>query len=257
MQFSLSADGRRADVDVDYRSSRPPTALFNGHLTAANSDVRVGRNPRLHNVRWNGFVAWWQDLFGRLDDVNEPSRDLLYANHPPVPTPLPPDRPLGAAPVRIESAVQEFLTDWLIRREYDQALEVLSPHAYACMDVDGNAGSEALSTDEARARLRELMEYSSSQLGPRQSLTDTIVALQPSNPSRTLGHPFSHEFLLTPVDDQETRQFACGQNVTPSAQPEYHEVLFTFRREGSGTLGLLWDREGQRWRLLSYRLVTQ
>ena len=132
MQFSLSEDGRRADIDVDYRSSRPPKALFNGHLTAANSDVRVGRNPRLHNGRWNGFIAWWQDVFGRIDEVSEPSGDLLYANRPPVPTLLPPARPIGAAPERIEDAVQEFFTDWLIRRQSDQALDVLSPHAYAC-----------------------------------------------------------------------------------------------------------------------------
>ena len=46
MQFSLSEDGMRADVDVDYRSSKSPQALFNGHLTAANSDVRAGDNPR-------------------------------------------------------------------------------------------------------------------------------------------------------------------------------------------------------------------
>ena len=164
MQFSLSEDGRRADIDVDYRSSRSPQALFNGHLTAANSDVRVGKNPRLHNGRWNGFVAWWQDVFGRLDDASEPRPDLLFANRPSVPTPVPPDRPLGAAPERIEDAVQEFLTDWLVRRQYDQALDVLSPQAYACLNVDDDAESESLAADEARARLRELMEYAVDEM---------------------------------------------------------------------------------------------
>jgi hypothetical protein len=48
IQFSLSEDGRRADIDVDYRSAdrrrRCSTAI-----DTANSDVRVGQNPRLHN----------------------------------------------------------------------------------------------------------------------------------------------------------------------------------------------------------------
>lgn len=257
MQFSLSEDGRRADIDVDYRSSRPPKALFNGHLTAANSDVRVGRNPRLHNGRWDGFVAWWQDVFGQIDDVSEPSRDLLYANRPPVPTALPPDRPIGAAPERIEDAVQEFLTDWLIRRHYDQALDVVSPRAYACLDLDGKAGLEALSAEQAGAELRELMEYTSSQLGRRESLTDAIVAVRAGDPSRPiLSHPFSREFMLTPADDREARQYLCGQRVTQPAQPDYQGVLFAFRQENSGTVALLWNREDGRWRLVSYRLMT-
>jgi hypothetical protein len=258
VQFSLSEDGRRADIDVDYRSSRSPKALFNGHLTAANSDVRVGKNPRLHDARWHGFVARWQDFFGRLDDVSEPSRDLLYANRPPVPTPLPPDRSLGAAPDSIEDAVQEFLTDWLVRRQYDQALEVLSPQAYACLNVDDDASSESLVADGARARLRELMEYSAHELGNRASLSDAIVAAEPRDPSRTIApHPFSREFMLTPLVDREARQYLCGQQVTPAAQPDYHEAVFTFRVVNGGALGLLWNREEGRWRLVSYRVMTQ
>ncbi len=258
IQFSLSEDGRGADIDVDYRSSKSPRALFNGHLTSANSDVRVGENPRLHNGRWNGFIAWWQDVFGQLNDPTEPDRDLLYADHLPVPTPLPPDRPLGAAPERIEDAVQEFLTDWLVRREYDQALDALSPQAYACLNLDDSAGDEALLADQSRQRLQEVMSYSVDQIGRKASLTDAIVAVLPRDPARTiLDQPFSQEFMLTPVGDREAQQFLCGQSVTRPENPEYHGAVFTFRHEGGGALGLLWNREGGRWRLASYRLMSQ
>ena len=74
MQMSMSEDGLRADIDVDYRSSRSPQSLFNGHLTASNSDVRAGDNPRLHNARWSGLVLWWQDTFGKLQVDAAPSR---------------------------------------------------------------------------------------------------------------------------------------------------------------------------------------
>ena len=51
IQISIVRDGRRADIDVDYRSSSFPVALFNGHLSASNSDVRAGNNDDRHNGR--------------------------------------------------------------------------------------------------------------------------------------------------------------------------------------------------------------
>jgi hypothetical protein len=45
IQISIALDGRLADIDVDYRSSSFPVALFNGHLSGSNSDVRAGTTP--------------------------------------------------------------------------------------------------------------------------------------------------------------------------------------------------------------------
>jgi hypothetical protein len=64
IQVSISRDGRIADIDVDYRSSKFPAALFNGHLSAANSDVRAGDNDERHNRRWEGLGNWWRTLLG-------------------------------------------------------------------------------------------------------------------------------------------------------------------------------------------------
>ena len=64
VQFSVAEDGLSADIDVDYRASKAPRSLFNGHLTSSNSDVRSGDNARRHERRWNGFANWWSDVFG-------------------------------------------------------------------------------------------------------------------------------------------------------------------------------------------------
>jgi hypothetical protein len=55
IQISITPDGDRADIDVDYLSSRVPQGLFNGHLSSPNSDVRarharpaVGHDARGH-----------------------------------------------------------------------------------------------------------------------------------------------------------------------------------------------------------------
>ena len=49
IQLSISRDKKMADADVDYRSSTFPKALFNGHLTASNSDVRKPCTPERHS----------------------------------------------------------------------------------------------------------------------------------------------------------------------------------------------------------------
>ncbi len=64
LQFSITEDGQRADVDVDYKSSKFPQVLFDGHLLASNSDVRPGNNHQTHLQRWPGFGNWWGNLFG-------------------------------------------------------------------------------------------------------------------------------------------------------------------------------------------------
>jgi len=68
IQFSISRDHRMADIDVDYRSSSFPVALFNGHLTASNSDVRAGNNLDRHDNRWAGLNGWWREIFGFSSD---------------------------------------------------------------------------------------------------------------------------------------------------------------------------------------------
>jgi hypothetical protein len=257
MQMSLSADGMRADIDVDYRSSKTPQSLFNGHLTAANSDVRAGENPTLHNARWSGLILWWQDTLGKLQESLAKPVDLANTDRAMGPaTPLPPDRPSGAAPEKIEDAAQEFLTDWLVRRQYDQALEFLSPQAYACLNLTDDARSQVLDAGGVRREARRLMEYASARLGRRPDLTSAIVAFTPRNPDRPVtDHPFEKEFLLGPVPEEEARQYLCNQAATPPAgtRPDYYAVVFTFRVDGGGTLGLLWNREGGRWKIVSYQ----
>ena len=104
IQVSMSKDGRRADIDVDYRSSRFPLALFNGHLTAANSDVRAGNNTQRHDGRWNGLTDWWRNLFGLPGAQVEIVQVTKEGD-----IPLQPRIGTGS----LDAAVQDFLAAWL------------------------------------------------------------------------------------------------------------------------------------------------
>ena len=98
IQFSLAEDGLSADIDVDYRGSKAPQSLFNGHLTSSNSDVRSGDNSERHTRRWSGFANWWSDVFGGVkfgDDAG--ATDGPFGGMPTrPPSTVPPNRPAGA-----------------------------------------------------------------------------------------------------------------------------------------------------------------
>jgi hypothetical protein len=255
LQMSLAEDGLRGDIDVDYRSSRSPQGLFNGHLTSANSDIRVGENTNLHRNRWGGFIAWWQETFGRLGESETDARDLIDLNRPEAAaTPLPPDRPAGDSPERIEDAAQEFLTDWLVRQQYEQALGFLSPRAYACLVVSDERRGVALDAGGARRELLTLMEHAAEKLGSRPNLTSTIAAFVPRDPKRVVvDHAFRRDFLVTPLTEAEARPYLCDKTTAASTGAEYFGVVFQFRISGGGVLGLLWTREGNQWKLVSYQ----
>ena len=80
-------------------------------LTYKRSSWKVRpNNSNRHRGRWGSFIVWWQDAFGRLPESSPEQRDPLDLDRPDAPaTPLPPDRPAGSAPERIEDAAQEFL----------------------------------------------------------------------------------------------------------------------------------------------------
>lgn len=258
MQFSVSEDGTKADIDVDYRSSKSPQALFNGHLTSANSDVRAGDNLARHNGRWQGFVGWWQELFGRLggDNEGEGGRDLLAREVPEVPTPLPPNRPPGAPIAEIQDAAQEFLTDWLVRQNVDEAMNFLAPDIYACVNLNDDAREESLDRSAAAKELRTLMRYSVDQLGERRNLTEAIDAVQPADPKRVVvAQPFDSDFTVLKMTEQDASQYLCGQNPDQPAGAEYYGVIFRFKRRDAGILGLLFRRvTAGPWSIVSYRV---
>lgn len=55
LQFSMTRDGRSADIDVDYESKNPLVLVFtlcSKHCTPENSDVRADRHFEKHNKKF-------------------------------------------------------------------------------------------------------------------------------------------------------------------------------------------------------------
>src|SRR4029453_18328861 len=106
IQVSIALDGHQADIDVDYRSSTFPVMLFNGHLSASNSDVRAGDNAERHAAQWIGFQNWWRGFFGvgveRAPDTPGTTSALALPKIP------------RAGRKDIKVMVPDFLQAWLV-----------------------------------------------------------------------------------------------------------------------------------------------
>lgn len=270
IQVSMDEEGIQADMDVDYRSSKAPQALWNGHLTAANSDVRAGKNYETHGGRWSGLVNWWQDFFGVLEG---PELELPDVFVPQVknPTPLPDDRPRGQPVPVIEDAAQEFLTDWLVRDEVDEAIEFISINAKACVNLDDDSELEDISTERAVRALKEGMSELVDTLGRHGNLTEAIAAVEPwRKVFVSKDHPFRREFSVFKVPDAVADAFQCENRLADELQRTIENAPATYGKGSMGTafkfnigddaggvLVLVWAKEGAGWKIQSWEFVTQ
>ena len=267
LQISMAEDGLRADIDVDYRSSKMPSAMWNGHLTSANSDVRAGNNHDRHNNRWSGLIAWWKKLFGEFTEAEAPDPDELMARVPPpkIVNPLPPNRPPGTPIREVADAAQEFLADWLVYRNFDEAMEFISDETLPCLALD-----PARSVKKAtRSAMREVLETSAARAGRHASLSTIIESSNSWGPNiRPVEHRFSSDFALVEASDSIAESFLCTnrtgkfQRTGTTTEPKfgaYYATLLRFRipTAREGVLALLWKKENGQWRMVSYDLLTQ
>ena len=270
MQFSLSEDSTNADVDVDYRSSKMPKSMWNGHITSANSDVRADKNYKLHTGRWSGLEAWWQGLFGALEMDQGTILDLLSYKAPPDPVETPPDRPLGASPEKVTDAAQEFLSDWLVRGQYDEALDFMSDQALACVRKDGDVEIVVKQRSDALRALRKVFKEVYEHLKGVENPSEAIQGKEPwqKNVYTILDHPYRQFFSAFSAPDENAGRYLCEpvpalaeavrQARSRTEAGTYHATMFQFRfGKDGGTLALIWAKEGGRWLIVSWAVERQ
>src|SRR5262245_5903774 len=124
IQVSITKDTRHADIDVDYRSAKFPQGLVNGHLTAANSDVRARGNTQKHLQRWQGLIDWWENLFGFLEQGEPSEESLAEGEIPAIPR---------KGDDKLETAAADYLTAWLVEQKPNLSAAYLSSLAFSCL----------------------------------------------------------------------------------------------------------------------------
>ena len=176
---------------------------------------------------------------------------------------MPPNRPTASVP-DIADAMQEFLTDWLIRRNYQEAAAFLAPDVLPCV-ADSLDMNPKTPPERLRQASLKLLEKTANQWGRPTSLTQAMNPVVPWSPAvRVVKHAFDEDFTIVEAPTQLGALYECGatppKKFVPSATPEYgkyYGALLQVVHEGrpGGTIVFVWRRVNTEWRLVAYRAV--
>lgn len=256
IQVSASRDKTRADVDVDYKSSGFPKGLVNGHLSAANSDVRAGRNDEIHNSQWNGLNNWWRNLLSlprgtKKDAYAEAGGGTVSAR--------------AQAKTKPAEAVHDLLTTWLVEKKPENVISYFAQQSFACAELE----TGDLDRGMAPFRLLMAMRQANQRFGNVSQLADIVTAVAPPNTgvrSKLIQHPYQGQFALYDVREDAAEQFNCVTRLDATSASakaaasksfgKYYGAVFRIgKKDGpeTTTLATLWSRAPKgNWTLVSY-----
>lgn len=254
IQFSLTPAGDRADIDVDYRSSKFPVFLLNGHLSASNSDVRAGDNDDRHNQQWSGLQNWWRSLLGLpIGENNGVSvKGEVLASRP---------RKGNGSPAE---AVHDFLNGWLVEQQPNESIAYVDTGVFDCIEI-----SKGVKIDRGVAKfaLLQQMQQVNRRLGKVASLGEVLTPAPVSGERlKPISQPFDSEFVLYKVREDLAEGFKCANKldstqISPKAAKskdfdKYVGAVFAPRRPGkTGKVVVsLWEKTHGYWQLISFSL---
>jgi hypothetical protein len=268
IQCSLSRDGKRADIDVDYRSSSFPAALVNGHLSSANSDVRAGDNLEKHDGRWSGLSGWWQNLFGLLNPSDKGQRPAeTYAE-----TAVPPNPPVSEKE-GIDKAVHDFLSSWLLEQKPNLAAAYFSRRSYPCLEARAQEKGKAVEAGMVRTRLLMAMANFNKALGTPTKLEEVVENVKPWSPPRLkpVKNAYESEFSLFAVPDDIAAANDCTERygselieLAKKKEPsqkygDYFASAFRAKTQPAkgNTVYFLWTKEDKHWKIVALRIADE
>ncbi len=263
MQFSIATDGTRADIDVDYRSSRFPAALFNGHLSASNSDVRAKGNYPTHLIRWFGLVDWWDTEFPDL--VAEFTRS--QAGNLPMQFAAQSDAGATDA-AQVAAAAERFFNTWLVERDVDTAMSFLQRRLTFCSNLKDQSLRQMLDT-RSKALFLETLKAANKELKKPKTVEDAIRAVAPIDPwIKAVEHFQKRSYTLAMITDGDYNHFVCRDKTSELTTRDasgrtrlygkHFVTKFQFKLSNGqgGIMRLLWTSENGQWKIEAFDAVT-
>ena len=263
IQCSISRDGKRGDFDVDYRSSSFPSALVNGHLSAANSDVRAGDNLDRHDGRWSGLTAWWQGLFG-LPLQSSSTPDLTQGTYR-----IPPN-PRLSEKEGLDATVHDFLTSWIIEQKPNLTVAYLSPRSFPCLEEMASKRGQPLEPGMMKAQLMVRLAAFNNKVGKPAKVEEVIENVKPWNPRlKPVKNRYESEFLLFAVPNDIAAAVDCAEQNAVEPAPAKKESSkkygdyfgSAFRLKAGDSKGsavyFLWNKEGNYWKIVVIKMADE
>ena len=256
IQFSITRDERMSDIDVDYRSSTFPKALFDGHLTAGNSDVRAGGNLTTHDDRWEGLNGWWRQVFGfSLGSSAKSSNDATTGRAAPIPV-----NPRVTASEGIDASVNDFLKSWVVEKQPQNAIAYISPISYPCLETIAAKKQKPIPPGMVRFNTMIAMNQFNASLGNVSSVEDVFEAATNWKPDlKEKKNAYPAEFRLVEVPADMARDQECVQTQGENGKKEKGEFYGAAVRGKLGdgrnkVMSLLWTKEGKYWQIVGIRI---
>lgn len=258
LQFSVTEDGTRADIDVDYRSSKFPRALWDGHLTAGNSDVRAGANYLVHLSRWFGLLRWWPFGKAAKKQADEASgADEGIGKPHAVAQPEFTSKQIEEAK-GVSETMENFLETWLIKQSIKDAMKFVSQRHLICA---GNSHHEMQGSYSAPlSSLQQTLSDGIKTLGQTKELQGALEDLRNWDPGPYfIPHTNQRLFLVRPFTLSDPGDKACldslmAQQKDADAFATY--LIFNVKGHPGSGLRLTWAKEGGDWRVINTRLIT-
>jgi len=262
IQVSVAKDARHADIDVDYRSAKFPQGLINGHLTAANSDVRALGNTQKHLQRWQGLTNWWQSLFG-LQEVESSDESIPEGEIPAIPR---------RGDDKVETAVTDYLTAWLVEQKPSISAAYLSSLSYSCLEEYGPNSGKVVSAGVAPYLAANNMAAVNRAIGRVRTLQEAVEPLSLRDDNlKPVKQRYETAFSLYQVTNGLATEFMCdperafddfNKMRTEGSTTRYGGYFAsTFRLRGpktkSDAITLLWRKEGKYWKVIAWDMEPE
>jgi hypothetical protein len=263
IQISVAKDVRHADIDVDYRSAKFPQGLVNGHLTAANSDVRARGNTQKHLQRWQGLTDWWQSLFGFPEEVESPETSIPEGEIPAIPR---------KGDDKVEVAVTDYLTAWLVEQKPNVSAAYLSSLSYSCLEEYGPASGKVVSAGVAPYLAANNMAAANRTIGNVRALQDAVEPLSMHDEDlKAVKHRYESVFSLYQVTNGLATEFLCDSDHafddfnkmraegTNGKSGTYFAAIFRLKspQTKSDAVTLLWRKEGKYWKVIAWEVEPE
>jgi hypothetical protein len=256
IQFSISRDHKMSDVDVDYRSSGFPKGLVNGHLSAANSDVRAGNNLASHDGRWTGLNGWWRDVFGQLGRGGTAPKETATERLGKIPM-----NPAVKADQGVDKSAHDFLQSWVVAKEPNKSVTYFSRRSYPCLEVLAKKSTQPVPQGMIRLQTLKAMQRFSDSLGAVTSVADVFEPAdkwsQASKPAKN-AYPSEFRLVSLPADMGQDEECITILADDSSKRPEEKFFAAAFRAKTGDSrdkvMSLLWAQEGGYWKIIAIRI---
>lgn len=257
IQISVSRDERMADVDVDYRSSTFPKALFNGHLTASNSDVRAGNNLEKHDDRWVGLNGWWREVFGfSLGSSAKPPQEVTTGRARQIPL-----NPRLTEDQGVDASAHDFLKSWVVDKQPNNAVAYLSRRSYPCLEAIAQKKGKPVPPGMVRLRTMIAMDKFNASTGTITSVAevfDPAANWSPELKEAKNGFPAEFRLVSVPADMAQDEECAhtAGEGASKNSKEKYFATAFREKQDDSRNqvMSLLWAKEGKYWKIVAIRI---